>query len=558
MTGSKLFAEMMHGYGVTHAFFVPTILMKALGEMESLGIKRIMTHGEKAAAYMADGYARASGRPGVCLAQQIGASNLCAGLKDAYLARVPLLAITGGSTVNSRYRHTYQEIEDFSQFDAVTKFNAQVDDVTRLPDLLRQAFRMATSGSPGPVHLRLRNKQGDLPPEELDFQLLIETQFGKVPPFRPEPEMQRVRDAAALLAKAQKPIIVSGGGVAASQAQAELVQLAEKLQIPVATSLNGKGTILETHPLAVGLVGTYSRVCANRAVSEADLVFFIGSPGGGHVTHDQRVPAPGVTVIQIDIDPAELGRNYPNAVSILGDAKVTLQRLIETVQSESPDAAKAWTGRVTQLVDEWRTEVDRMRKSDVTPMRPERLCRAISEVLPPNGVLVSDTGHAGMWTGGMVEMTHPGQRYIRCAGSLGWGFPGSLGAKCALPDRPVICFTGDGGMYYHLAELETAARYGINVVVVVNNNTGLNQEIPLVAAIYGGSSTQGDDIWRFNKSVNFAKTAESLGCAGIRVEKPGELNDVLRRAMGMNRPVVVEVMTDEQALAPTAWTPKTR
>ena len=440
----------------------------------------------------------------------------------------------------------------------MTKFNAQVDDVTRLPDLLRQAFRMATSGSPGPVHLRLRSKHGDLPPDELDLQLLIEAQFGKVPPFRPEPEMQRVRDAAALLAKAQRPIIVSGGGVAASQAQAELVQLAEKLQIPVATSLNGKGTILETHPLAVGLVGTYSRVCANRAVSEADLVFFIGSPGGGHVTHDWRVPTPGVTVIQIDIDPAELGRNYPNAVSILGDAKVTLQRLIETVQSKSPDAAQAWTGRVAQLVDEWRTEVDRMRKSDVTPMRPERLCRAISEVLPPNGVLVSDTGHAGMWTGGMVEMTHPGQRYIRCAGSLGWGFPGSLGAKCALPDRPVICFTGDGGMYYHLAELETAARYGINVVVVVNNNTGLNQEIPLVAAIYGGSSTQGDDIWRFNKGVNFAKTAESLGCAGIRVEKPGELKDVLRRALGMNRPVVVEVMTDEQALAPTAWTPKAR
>jgi acetolactate synthase-1/2/3 large subunit len=370
--------------------------------------------------------------------------------------------------------------------------------------------------------------------------------------------MQRVRDAAALLAKAQRPIIVSGGGVAASQAQAELVQLAEKLQIPVATSLNGKGTILETHPLAVGLAGTYSRVCANRAVSEADLVFFIGSPGGGHVTADWKVPAPGVTVIQIDIDPAELGRNYPNAVSILGDAKVTLQRLIETVQRKSPDAAKAWTGRVTQLVDEWRTEVDRMRKSDATPMRPERVCRAITEVLPPNGVLVSDTGHAGMWTGGMVEMTHPGQRYIRCAGSLGWGFPGSLGAKCALPDRPVICFTGDGGMYYHLAELETAARYGINVVVVVNNNTGLNQEIPLVDAIYGGGSTQGDDIWRFNKGVNFAKTAESLGCAGIRVEKPTELNDVLRRALGMNRPVVVEVMTDEQALAPTAWTPKAR
>ena len=558
MTGSKLFAEMINGYGVTHAFFVPTILMKALAEMESLGIKRIMAHGEKAAAYMADGYARASLRPGLCLAQQIGASNLCAGLKDAYLARAPLIAITGGSTVSSRYRHAYQEIEDFSQFDSVTKFNAQVDEVSRLPDLLRQAFRMATSGSPGPVHLRLRNKQGDLPPEELDFQVLIEEQFGKLPPFRPEPEMQRVRDAAVVLAKAQRPIIVAGGGVVASHAQAELVQLAEKLQIPVATSLNGKGIILDKHPLSAGVVGTYSRSCANRAVSEADLVFFIGSPGGGQVTHDWRVPAQGVTVIQIDIDPAELGRNYPNAVSILGDAKATLQRLIESVPPKSPEASKAWTGRVTQLVDEWRAVAEPMRNSDAVPMRPERICAEITNVMPSNGVLVSDTGHAGMWTSGMVDITHAGQRYIRCAGSLGWGFPGSLGVKCALPDRPVICFTGDGGMYYHLAELETAARYGINVVVVVNNNSGLNQEIPLVDAIYGSGSTLGDDIWRFQKTANFAKTAEALGCVGMRIEKPAALNDALRRALNMNRPVVIEVMSDDTALASTAWTPKAR
>ncbi|MGZ8210660.1 MAG: thiamine pyrophosphate-binding protein [Burkholderiales bacterium] len=555
MSGSRLFAEMMRGYGVTHAFFVPTILMKALAEMQSLGLKRIMTHGEKAAAYMADGYARASGRPGLCLAQQIGASNLCAGLKDAFLARVPLIAITGGSTVTSRYRHAYQELEDFSQFDCLTKFNAQVDDVTRLPDLLRQAFRFATSGSPGPVHLRLRNKQGDLPPDELDFDPIVESEFSAVPPFRPEPEMERVRKAAALLAKAQRPMIVAGGGVAASGAQAELVQLAEKLQIPVATSLNGKGTILDDHPLAVGVSGTYSRTCANRALSEADLVFFVGSPGGGHVTHDWRVPPRGTKVIQLDIDAAELGRNYPNAVSILGDAKVTLQRLIDVTERKSPESAKAWTGRVTQLVEEWRKETDRMRNSDAVPIRPERICGVLSEVLPTNGVLVSDTGHAGMWTGGMVDLKHRGQRYIRCAGSLGWGLPGAIGVKCALPDRPVVCFTGDGGAYYHLAELETAARYGINVVFIVNNNIGLNQEIPIVEGIFGAGSTEGDDIWRFEKSVNFAKAAESLGCAGIRVEKPGELKDVVQRALGMNRPVVVEVISDEQALAPTAWYP---
>jgi acetolactate synthase-1/2/3 large subunit len=405
--------------------------------------------------------------------------------------------------------------------------------------------------------LRLRNKQGDLPPDELDFDPIIESEFSAVPPFRPEPEMERVRRAAALLAKAQRPMIVAGGGVAASGAHAELVQLAEKLQIPVATSLNGKGTILDDHPLAVGVSGTYSRTCANRALSEADLVFFVGSPAGGHVTHDWRVPPRGTKVIQIDIDAAELGRNYPNAVSILGDARVTLQRLIDVTERKSPESAKAWTGRVTQLVDEWRKETDRMRNSDAVPIRPERICGVLSEVLPTNGVLVSDTGHAGMWTGGMVDLKHRGQRYIRCAGSLGWGLPGAIGVKCALPDRPVVCFTGDGGAYYHLAELETAARYGINVVFIVNNNVGLNQEIPIVEGIFGAGSTEGDDIWRFEKSVNFAKAAESLGCAGIRVEKPGELKDVVQRALGMNRPVLVEVISDEQALAPTAWYPRT-
>jgi acetolactate synthase-1/2/3 large subunit len=365
-----------------------------------------------------------------------------------------------------------------------------------------------------------------------------------------------VRKAAELLAKAKKPIIVAGGGVAASGAHSELVQLAEKLQIPVATSLNGKGTILDDHPLSVGVAGTYSRTCANRAVCEADLVFFAGTPAGGHVTHDWRVPPQGTTVIQLDIEASELGRNYPNTVSILGDAKVTLQRLVEVVERKPADAAKSWLGRVAQLVSEWRTETDRMRASDAVPIRPERICGALSKVLPPNGVLVSDTGHSGMWTGGMVELTKPGQRYIRCAGSLGWGLPGAIGVKCALPDRPVICFTGDGGAYYHLAELETAARYGINVVFVVNNNVGLNQEIPIVDAIYGGGTTAGDDIWRFDKAVNFAKAAESLGCAGMRIEKPGELEDAIRHALGMKRPVVLDVLSDEQALAPTAWYPR--
>ena len=335
----------------------------------------------------------------------------------------------------------------------------------------------------------------------------------------------------------------------------EVVELAEKLQIPVVTSLNAKSTIVDTHPLAVGVSGSYSRDCANRALLEADLVFFIGSHTGGQVTHSWRFPPVGTPVIQLDIDPAELGRNYPNAASILGDVKVSLRRLIDAVQPKSPAAAKAWTSRVQQLVAEWRSEHEPMRASDAVPIRPERICRAISEVLPPDGVVVSDTGHSGIWTGSMIDFTHPTQRYFRCAGSLGWGFPASLGVKCALPDKPVVCFSGDGGFYYHIGELESAKRHNINVVVVVNNNSALNQEINLTNAAYGGKTRgRGEELWRF-PAMNFAQVAESFGCVGIRVEKPGELNDALKSAFAMNKPVVVDVVTDTYAVAKKPWVP---
>jgi acetolactate synthase-1/2/3 large subunit len=548
---------MLKGYGVTHVFFVPTILMDALAEMDSLGVQKILTHGEKAAAYMADGYARASGRPGVCLAQQIGASNLAAGLRDGRMAGSPMIAITGGPATAGRYRHAYQEVEDLTQFDAVTKLNLQLDDLARFPDLVRHLFRTATSGAPGPVHLRLRGSHGQGVESEADLQPLVEPQFSRVPAFRPGPEPQRVRDAVALLSSAQKPVIVAGGGVVVSQAQAELVELSEKLQIPVATSLTAKGAILDTHPLATGVAGIYSRACANRAVAEADLVFFVGSHAGGQVTANWRVPAVGTQVIQLDIDAEQLGRNYPNMVPLLGDAKVTLRQMCDAAQRKSPESAKAWTGRVRELVAEWRAAAEPMLASDALPMRPERICREIAQALPADGVIVSDTGHAGMWTGQMIDLTRPGQRYIRCEGSLGWGLPGAMGVKCALPDRPVVCFTGDGGLYYHLPELETAARHRINLVVVINDNGSLNQEIPLVKAAYREKRDErSGEMWRFQKDADLAKVAQALGCAAFRVETPGQLKELLPKAFAMGKPVVLDCLSDEQALAPTAWLPK--
>ena len=556
MTGSRLVAEVFKNHGVTHVFFVPTILMDALAEMDSLGVQKILTHGEKAAVYMADGYARAKNAPGVCLAQQIGASNLAAGLRDPFMAHTPLIAISGGPGTPGRYRHAYQEVEDLSQFDSVTKLNMTLDDISRLPDLLNHMFRAATTGAPGPVHMRLKGSHGQGIEGEADLTPIFESQFSRVPPFRPAPEAERVRAAVDLLSKAQKPIIVAGGGVMTSGAQAELVELAEKLQIPVATSLTAKGAIADHHPLSVGVVGTYSRACANRAVSEADLVFFVGTHAGGQITAMWKIPSPGTAVIQLDIDAEQLGRNYVNAASLQGDAKVGLRSMINAATKKSSESAKAWTGRVQQLVAEWRAAADKMRNSDAVPMRPERICKELTDWLPDNGVIVTDTGHAGMWSGQMIDLDKPGQRYIRCEGSLGWGLPGAMGVKCALPDRPVVLFSGDGGFYYHLPELETAARHGINLVMVVNNNSSLNQEIPLVNAAYKEKrDARSGEMWRFSKDANLAKVAEALGCSAFRVETPAQLKELLPRAVAMGKPVLLDCISDEQALAPTAWTP---
>ena len=552
MTGGRFLAETMKGYGVTHAFFVPAVIRQAVVEMEDVGIRRIVTHGEKSAAYMADGYARASNRPAVCMAQSVGASNLAAGLQDGYLAQSPVVAITGHRPLGHQYRNSYQEIEHVS-FDAVTKYNVTVDSVEQLPHLLRQAFREATSGAPGPVHLDFQGIMGEMVVDaEADLDVIVEEQFTQRPAFRPEPEAERVRDAARAITESLRPVIVAGGGVTSSGAKREVVELAEMLSIPVATSLNAKGTILDDHPLSVGVVGSYSRWCANRVVAESDLVIFIGSHTGSQVTLDWKLPAPGTPVVQIDVDPSELGRSYPTKVALLGDAKATVRRLIEALEPLGPRTD--WVGRAQQLVQEWRDEVAPLVNSDAVPMRPERICKEITDNLPPDAVLVSDTGHAGIWTGTMVDFKHPGQSYLRCAGSLGWAFSAALGAKCALPDRPVVCFTGDGGFWYHLAEMETAARYGINTVTVVNDNHSLNQDRTGTERAYSGRSGNSDEIWQF-QDIDFAEIARNMGCLGIRVERPSDIGNALEEAFASNKPAIVDVLSDMDAVAPPPWSP---
>src|SRR6201996_6860914 len=343
MTGAQCLADMLKGYGVTHVFHVPAVLRTTYAEMERrTDIKRLHVHGEKAAAYMADGYARASGQPGICWPQVSGALTPPAGRRDVYLAHSPVIAMTGGREPKNKFRKVYQEVDDVPAFEPVTKFNATVDDVARFPDMVRQAFRSAVTGCPGPVHLQFRGNEGQIDAEEADMDPLVEPQFSRVPAFRPEPDQASVMAALKHLQAAERPVIVAGGGVRASGAARELVALAEALQIPVATSLNGKDSIAAIHPLSVGVAGTYSRESSNRVVNAADLVCFIGSETGGMTTHFWAVPKIGTPAIQIDIDPEALGRNYPLAAGVNGDAKVTLARMLKIADRDSAAKRKSW------------------------------------------------------------------------------------------------------------------------------------------------------------------------------------------------------------------------
>jgi acetolactate synthase-1/2/3 large subunit len=553
MAGAECLAEMLKAYGVTHLFMVPAVLRRTFAELERRSrIARIHTHGEKSAAYMADGYARASGRPGICMAQVIGALNLAAGLRDAWLAHSPVIAFTGGREPRTKFRKVYQEIDDMPAFEPVTKFNATVDDVGRFPDMIRQAFRAAVSGCPGPVHLQFRGNEGQVDAEEAELEPLVEPMFARVPPFRPEPERASILAALALLQKAERPVLIAGGGVRASGAAAELVGLADALQIPVATSLNGKDTIPGNHPLSVGVVGSYSRESANRVVNRADLVCFVGSETGGMTTHFWAVPPIGTPAIQIDIDAEAIGRNYPLQAALNGDAKVTLARMLEQADRGSAARRAAWIAEVQAICKEWVAKYASAFDSDAVPIRPERICRELSRHLPDDAIVVVDTGHAGMWMGGMFDLKSPRQSYLRSAGHLGWAFPAGLGAKCGAPERPVVTFTGDAGFWYHIAEVETAVRWKMNAVTVINNNSGGNQSKRGFDRAYGGTQTeQARELWTYNK-VDFARLAQDMGALGIRVEKPSEIAGALEQALAAGRPAVIDVVTDIDALAPLA------
>ena len=545
--GHRYLAEALSSCGIDHFFHVPLVLPDAIKDMQRLGIRPIVAHSEKAAAYMADGYARASGRIGVCAAQAIGAANLAAGLLDAYMAHSPVLALSGGGTPDTRNRNNYQEIDQRPIWSGLTKMSARVEKAPRLPDLLGQAMRVATSGAPGPVHLELGGFTGGILGGETNSPMSPEPRWALCPSVRQPAAQADIVQALETFARASRPVIVAGSAIRTSGAAEALRRFARFFSLPLATSLDAKAALPDADPLSIGVVGTYSRDTANMLVSEADLVIFVGTTAGSMVTAAWSVPKPGIAAIQIDVDPRELGRNYPLVVGLAGDPATVMDQLFDAAHSstERPD----WLARVAELKAQWARIAAPFEEETTLPIRPERLCRELSAALPDDVLLVVDTGHTAAWAARHIYLEKPGQHILRAAGSLGWSYPASLGAKCARPDQSIVCFCGDGAFLYHLSEMETAVRYGINTVTVISNNHGYSQEKP----IWDGSSDY-DHNWRFSP-VSYAEVARAFGCRSWRVEEPGDLDPAMAEALAAQSPAIIEVISDEKVTAAPPWKP---
>ena len=554
IAGAEFLARSLAANGTTHVFFIDAVLRRTLIELGTLGVQRVLGHSEKAVAYMADGYARIAGRPGVCFAQSVGAFNLAAGLQDAYLGRAPVIAMTGRKQPDMQHRNAYQELPHTPMFAPTTKFSAFVESAADLPRLMRQAWRESLTGIPRPAHLDLNGLQAEVIETGLVQEAPVaEPVFGMtVPPYRPAASDDEVEQLAKRLLKASKIVIVAGEGATASGAGPEILAVAEALSAPIATSLGARGIVPTMHRLSVGCAGNYAAPPTNQIVHEADLVFFIGCETGDQVTHTWRIPAIDTPCVQIDLDPAEIGRSYPNTIGAMGDPKATLTKLLTALGKPTRDAAFA--DRAAGIMAAWRTARAPLLASNAMPIFPDRLCAEITRALPHDGILVADTGYSSIWTSSLVELNGAGQTYLRAAGSLGWSFPAALGAKCAAPHRKVVCWSGDGAIYYHLTELETAKRRGIAITLIINNNSGFGQGWPNIQRQQGNKPGDVRELVRFGPT-NFADVARIFGLRGIRVEDPSQLAPALKEAMASDETVIVDVATDIDCRAPEPWLP---
>jgi acetolactate synthase I/II/III large subunit len=553
LTGGGALVRMLQAYGVEFAFgmggFQALPYYDALARQDQ--IRHILIRDEKNGAFAADGYARMANRAAVVDATLgPGATNLISGLAEAFGASMPMVAITGEVNTSFSGRGATQESDQFSMLRPTCKASIYVPRIERIPELVRRGFALANGGRPGPINLDIPE---DVFHAEYDFDensLFSDSGSHVVAGRRVRPSGDSIEAAAALLRKAVRPVVLAGGGVHLSEAYIQLKRLVDLLGVPVATTISGKGSIAEVHPLSAGICGRYSRF-ANELITEADCVLVVGSKLGEIATNRWSLFRDSTKLIQIDIDSGELVHAYTADVGVWADAQLGLSDLADALEDDRSafaERAASSRARVRALRKAWLASAGEAYRSDDEPIHMARLLGEIQHALPEAGVVVADGGFAAHWSALLYDVTVAGRGYVANRGhaAIGYGVPGALGVKLAAPDRPVLALCGDNGFAMAMAELETAKRVEAPILCVVVNNMALGYVKALQSAMYADRFISVDF-----EDVDYVAAARALGCAGQRVDRPEDLGAALREALiaAEDLPYVLDVRTTTDPLS---------
>jgi len=534
-------SETLIRYGVKYVFG-----MRIIQEADPDVLIPICIHHENTATLAAYAYSRISGKVGVAGINRPGNPNATLGMHEALQSSGAMVVLMDGTSPAQAGKHSLYEMDTTAIVRGVSKAIVEAPTLAQYPERLREAFRLASTGRPGPVVLNMTAgfRRGET--NEPDVEVFAEEAYGSHPGYRIPPDVQSIERAVQILKSAQKPCIVAGGGVNLSRAWDELAALAELTQCPVATTISGKGAFSERSPLSVGATGTVQggkmgrgRV-ADRMVKDSDVVLLIGSRTNEMATSSWSVPDPASTIIHMDVDPGEIGRNYRTAVGIVADAKLGIAALAAALRASEFTPRSSRNEEIRRLLDEWEEDNNVFAGSEQVPIHPARLVNEICKLSGPNTLLVSDGSSPFMWSSSHFTVD-AGPTFLspRGTGAIGTGLPMAIGAKLAAPDKDVICLEGDGGITCGpLAELETLARCKIGVTTIVFNNGLLGHER---YNMWGRQAQYMD----FLPGVDFAAVARGLLCEGIRVEQPSELWPAIERGVKAGRdgkPTLIDVV----------------
>jgi len=551
-TLSQTLAKMVKAYGGEYIFTLTGAPQDALIEMQNHeNVKVILGHSERSALAMGDAYARVTGKPAFSIVQYgPGATYLPASIIDAFWASSPLVAMSGTISTNTRHRFEYQEVEQTSMFPAMTKWAGDLPAPERIDDIVRTAVRAAVSGVPGPVYLGIPanwfNKRLASKPD-----IYAEPSFMKVGGLRVAPLAADVERAIALLSTAKKPVLLAGGGVILSEAWAELTALAETLNIPVITSMAGKGSISDVHPLSVGACGRYSRKVANAVMADADFCLAVGTRLSSMSTDVFKYPRKGTRIVHLDLDPGTLGRTYREELSMVGDARTALIMMREAALAAkvTGTAWVAWTKEAQVRVAAWLVDLERESREPMLgdKLNPYHLMRLIDQHVGGDDLVVADTGYMAAWAVTVLQQKKAGRNTLRAAGSLGWAFPAAFGAKLAVGDkRRVFGLTGDGGLGYHIGDLETARRLKTPAIQIVLNNSSLAFEYHVQKYVNEEMCPEASEF----VDVSYGDVARAYGCHGETVRTPEQFIPALRRAEESGKPAIVDVIVSKELPPP--------